>query len=56
VGGRDDLKKGREELEGMLTAVSGHLRAASVFGTPPPAGGHRLPPGSGDPNSLLGGP
>lgn len=49
------LRKGREELDGMLVAVEGNLRAASVFGTPPPAAAHRLPPGSGDPNVLLGG-
>ena len=55
-GYRYALKKGREELEGMLTALGGDLRAASVFGTPPPAAAHRLPPGSGDPNALLGGP
>jgi hypothetical protein len=50
------LRKAREELEGMLVAVEGNLRAASVFGTPPPAAAHRLPPGSGEPNALLGGP
>jgi predicted Ser/Thr protein kinase len=49
------LRKAREELDGMLVAVEGNLRAASVFGTPPPAA-HRLPAGSGDPNSLLGSP
>ena len=49
-GYRYALKKGRVELEGMLTALGGDLRAASVFGTPPPAAAHRLPPGSGDPN------
>jgi hypothetical protein len=53
---RHALRKAREELEGMLVAVEGNLRAASVFGAPSPAGAHRLPPGSGDPNALLGGP
>jgi hypothetical protein len=49
------LRKAREELEGMLVAVEGNLRAASVFGSPPPGAAHRLPPGSGDSNALLGG-
>ena len=44
------LRKCRAELEGMLAAVAGNLRAASVFGsfaggTPDPA---RLPAGFGD--------
>jgi len=55
-GYRYALRKGREELEGMLTAVAGNLRAASVFGTPPPGDAHRLSAGSSDPNALLGGP
>jgi hypothetical protein len=55
-GYRYAVRKGREELEGMLRAVAGNLRAASVFGSPPPADAHRLLPGSGGPGALPGGP
>ena len=57
VGYRFALRKGQEQLNNLLEAVEGDLHTASVFGGLPEAtpASHQLKPGSGDPNSLLGG-
>lgn len=52
---RHALRKAREELDGMLVAVEGNLRSASVFGTPASTAARRLPLGSDDPKALPGG-